>query len=386
MLSAQANGGSTPAAILHPDGTIWIATAKGVSQYSEARLKQDKQRALPVVIEQLRVDGVNYSISTDQPITLPAGSSRLEVYYAGLGYINAQYIDYQTRLSGFDQDWIDKNNQSYREFTNLAPGQYTFAMRAKYPDEQWNGQVVSISFNIEYYYWQTAPFKVIALLLFGVIIYLGYRYRLFNIERNAQHLEQMIAQQTAELKRQAQSFAYQATHDQLTNLPNRRAFDGWCDHDFNQARLLGEELSLAIIDIDHFKRVNDNYSHMVGDLVIKKISDILLSQLSHSKVTVKLARWGGEEFTMLISANKQQAYLLAEDIRFAVENHNFDSLAPGLQITISIGVTDNQEIDDYDKIITHADHALNYAKHHGRNQVIVYQDQSLNTEGAVLLT
>ncbi len=375
LLSSQANGGSTPAATLHNDGTIWLATAKGVSQVSQHRLNRMAEQQLPVTIEQLIVDGNNFPIPEGNNITLPAGVTHLAIYYAGVGFLNSERIQYQTQLIGFDNDWLDKKHQTYTEFTNLLPGQYTFQMRAKYPDGKWQEQVASLTFNIEYFYWQTSMFKLAMIIIFALVLYTAYRYWLMKIELNEERLEQLIAKQTIELKQQAKLFAHQATHDQLTGLPNRRAFDNWCESDFAQAKVSEQGLSLAIIDIDYFKRVNDGYSHMVGDKVIQIIAEILSQHFAQHPLDIKCARWGGEEFTLLIPTSKEQAFEICDQVRTVVQRYNFHSIADGLRITISIGLMDNIDDSDYDKVITLADKALYFAKHNGRNQVIVYGAQ-----------
>jgi len=375
LLSSQANGGSTPAATMHSDGTIWLATAKGVSQVSQHRLSRMAEQQLPVTIEQFIVDGNNFPTPEGNNISLPAGANHLAIYYAGLGFLNSERIQYQTQLIGFDSDWLDKKHQTYAEFTNLSPGQYTFQMRAKYPDGKWREQVASLTFNIEYHYWQTKVFKLTMMIVFALLLYSAYRYRLIKIQRNEERLELLVAKQTVELKSQAKSFAHQATHDQLTGLPNRRAFDNWCENDFSRIKASEKGLSLAIIDIDYFKRVNDGYSHIIGDKVIQTIAEILSQHFSQHELDIKCARWGGEEFTLLIPTDKSQAYDICEKIRSVVQGFDFSSIANGLSITISIGLTDNKEVSRYDKVITLADQALYFAKHNGRNQVIVYSPQ-----------
>ena len=373
LLSSQANGGSTPAATLHKDGSIWFATAKGVSQVTHERLKRISEKEIPVLIEEIIVDGKQYPITEHQPIKLPAGSSRITIYYAGIGFLNARHIQYQTQLVGFDHEWLDKSNQTYSEFTNLAPKQYTFKMRAKYPNGEWRDKVATITFSVEAYFWQTTLFKlmVAAGLLFA--LYALYRYRITRIKRSEKRLQRLVAKQTLDLQKQAESFAYQATHDQLTGLSNRRAFDAWCDVDFQQAQKQKQHLSLAILDIDHFKRVNDGYSHLVGDKIIKMVAELLQELLKDCHYDIKLARWGGEEFTLLIATDKKHAYEFCEYIREKVAEYDFFSAAHGLNITVSIGLTDNQDVHGYDKMINHADQALYYAKHHGRNQVRIFQ-------------
>ena len=380
LLSSQANGGSTPAATLHKDGSVWFATAKGVSQVTHQRLQRMAERPLPVLIEHLFVDNQEYPLTLNKSekqslrdVKLLAGASRITVHYAGLGFLMSKNIQYQTQLVGFDTSWINKNNQTYNEFTNLSPGEYTFKMRAKYPNGEWKNQEATLTFIIPYHFWQTPLFKLLIIALSLFLLYLFYRYRMIVIQQREDKLRRLVAKQTVDLKKQTALFAYQAVHDRLTGLPNRRAFDEWCDNDFKAAQAHSTPLSLAIIDIDYFKAVNDTYSHIVGDQVIKALATIILELLPRCSQQVKLARWGGEEFTLLISANKEQAAPFCELIRTTIEKNDFSAIAQDLTLTISVGLTDNSALVEYNQMITHADHALYYSKHHGRNQVRVYQ-------------
>jgi len=404
LLSSQANGGSTPAATLHKDGSVWVATAKGVGQVSHERLQRMAETVIPVVIEQFDVDSKPYPINTyknikqnsltqkrraQQPkntadyVTLPAGSSRITIHYAGLGYLMAKHIEYQTQLIGFDQQWQNKDNQTFTEFTNLEPGYYTFLMRAKYPNGQWQENLASISFVIMPFFWQTLLFKLFVALCLCLVLYAAYRFRIITIERRQIKLKNLVAQQTIDLQKQAELFAYQANHDQLTGLFNRRAFDHWCNEDFARAKTTQQPLTIAILDIDNFKRVNDEFSHLIGDKVIKTVADILQQLVQDHSPQTKIARWGGEEFTFLISSKKTKAYDFCELVRASIKNHDFTKIAHGLHITVSIGLTDNSEVIEYDRMISHADQALYFAKHNGRNQVRIYQQEDSNNNEKV---
>lgn len=376
LLSSQANGGSTPAATVHDDGSIWVATAKGVSQLSYDRLNTIAEQKIPVTIEKLVVDGKNYPINNSETITLPAGSVHIAIYYAGLGFLNAENIQYQTSLSGLDSVWQDKHNQTYSEFTNLSPGKYVFNMRAKYPDGKWRKHLAKVSFNIEYFYWQTTTFKIITVLLLLALFYVLYHYRLLKVQQNEARLKELVSKQTKELKEQAKMFAHQASHDQLTGLPNRRAFDEWCIRDFKQAKSNQQGLSIAIVDIDHFKRVNDEYSHIIGDEVLKAVASVLSQQVAQSGLNIKLARWGGEEFTLLIPGFKEGATQFCNELCQSIREYDCQIDAPGLSVTISIGLSDNKGIEEYEKMISHADHALYCAKYNGRNQLKLYNESS----------
>ncbi|MEI6895534.1 MAG: two-component regulator propeller domain-containing protein [Colwellia sp.] len=373
LLNSQTNGGSTPAATLHHDGSVWIATAKGVSHINHERLQRIVETTLPVVIEQFDVDGKSYPISSK--VTLPKGASHITIHYAGLGFLMAEDIVYQTQLIGFENQWKNKNHQAFTEFTNLAPGNYTFKMRAKYPHGQWHENIAAINFVITPYYWQTSFFKLLMALCFCLSLYAIYRFRVRAMGRNQIKLKNLVAQQTIELKKQAELFSYQANHDQLTGLSNRRAFDAWCNEDFEKAKVNKQALTIALLDIDHFKKVNDEYSHLIGDQVIKTIANILQNLVQHCSYQAKLARWGGEEFTLLINSNEEKAYTFCELIRVTIKNYDFSAIADDLNITISIGLTDNDKATEYDKMLNRADQALYFSKYNGRNQVRTYQDK-----------
>jgi len=111
LLSSQANGGSTPAATLHKNGSVWFATAKGVSQVTHQRLQRMAEKQLPVLIEQLIVDNQEYPLTLKEGtkalshVKLLAGSSRITIHYAGLGFLMSKNIQYQTQLIGFDTSY-----------------------------------------------------------------------------------------------------------------------------------------------------------------------------------------------------------------------------------------------------------------------------------------
>lgn len=150
--------------------------------------------------------------------------------------------------------------------------------------------------------------------------------------------------------------------DNLTQLDNRqsyefalnRAFRSFVDHD--------KAHFLALIDIDHFKQINDNHGHALGDEVLKEVVDILKQNTRHKD---GLFRYGGEEFA-IISTNVDNIERQLERIRKAVECHRFDDVE---QITISIGATNFREEDSKSKIFKRADYCLYQAKDNGRNQV-----------------
>lgn len=156
-----------------------------------------------------------------------------------------------------------------------------------------------------------------------------------------------------------------AARDQLTGLCNRRNFDQRLEAAIARAARHGDEFSLLMIDLDHFKNVNDYYGHATGDDVLRRFGEVLRERLRQNDVA---ARWGGEEFVVLADgAHLDNARLLAEQIREAVAQTPFP---PVPRVTVSIGIAEYQEGETGDDLLRRADKALYGAKRNGRNRVI----------------
>lgn len=370
MLSAQANGGSTPSATAHSDGTIWFATAKGVSIVKPERLKEATKTPLPTIIESFSVDGKPTLLPAEgETIILPPGVKRLSFHYAGLSFIMPQRLNFQTKLKGFNEQWVNRKHIASAEYTNLPAGKYSFAVRAAYPNTDWQQNHKIVHFEIQSYFWQKTSFKLFVFFTFVVLVLSAYRYRLYRYKQVEKELTSRVVQQTQALQEQASAFAYQATHDQLTDLPNRRAFDGWLADNFADFKARNNPLAIAIMDIDHFKRINDGWSHLIGDQVICEVADMLKA---HCEGGQEVARWGGEEFTFVFpNTTALQALEVCERLRKCIENKNFSNIAEGLSVTVSFGVSDSSNVDDYDRLLSRADQALYKAKNKGRNRTEV---------------
>jgi diguanylate cyclase (GGDEF)-like protein/PAS domain S-box-containing protein len=165
-----------------------------------------------------------------------------------------------------------------------------------------------------------------------------------------------------------------ALHDTLTGLANRRKFqDRYELERLRQARL-GLPLTLILVDVDHFKQVNDVWGHIVGDVCLKAVANLLAG---HLRPIDLVARFGGEEFLVLLSdANAAEGAMVAEKLRRALESKSIDTglaAQPTLQITASFGVTTllPSENIPLEAVIERADGAVYAAKRGGRNRVCI---------------
>ena len=162
--------------------------------------------------------------------------------------------------------------------------------------------------------------------------------------------------------------------DGLTGLYNRRQFEIGLEQEHNRTKRHPTDFSLAILDIDFFKKVNDTYGHQYGDYVLKTIADIMKQSF---RKTDLLYRYGGEEFVIIMpETNISGAMIPIQRLRALVEDYDFDYNGIKSKVTVSIGLTMNyQEILTAAEILKSADEALYKAKKNGRNRVIMYEQQ-----------
>ena len=197
-------------------------------------------------------------------------------------------------------------------------------------------------------------------------------YRLRNVElANAlgelRELTVSLQRADEEKSRLLKQLEVQAQRDALTGLYNRRYFDLQLEQEFSRATRFDRTLSVVMCDIDNFKSVNDNFSHQVGDDVLRRVADILTASLR--KVDT-LARYGGEEFVMLFpETSAHEAAQVCERMRRAVERYPWAELYTCLEVTVSIGVADDLSVVNHEKLIYHADRKLYEAKRSGKNQI-----------------
>lgn len=186
-----------------------------------------------------------------------------------------------------------------------------------------------------------------------------------ELQSRLENAEKKLEQQTHELA----GYLNEARTDGLTGLANRRAFDQRIDECYKSWVERKQVFSLALIDIDHFKKINDTYGHPAGDAVLKEVSNRLRIQ---DESCLLVARYGGEEFALLFATPLQAAAGKMESIRRIIQDKAVSAEGHTIQVTISSGVTEVSVDDRIAKIIRRSDEALYSAKMSGRNRVFVH--------------
>lgn len=180
--------------------------------------------------------------------------------------------------------------------------------------------------------------------------------KLSESEQNAEEIKSILSFQK-----------YRINHDSLTGLPNRESYDEHIIDSIQRWKRDPKILSMAVGDIDHFKRINDNFGHLAGDKVLKKVATILKSSI---RTTDFIARVGGEEFVFIFEqTSSKAAHAILDKLRKLIEDCQFIYRNDRVDVTISFGLTSIKADDDIESLFMRADSALYKAKDGGRNQV-----------------
>jgi len=175
-----------------------------------------------------------------------------------------------------------------------------------------------------------------------------------------------------QLKHLNTALALASLTDPLTSLANRRAMLEQLERAAEAVSKGGPGFAVAMIDIDHFKRINDSFGHALGDVTLRALSETLRATLRAGDFT---ARWGGEEFLVLIAgADAETVRGYCEHVRAAVEELRIEHNGKRVRLTISIGVAFHERVLSYEDTIRDADRALYAAKSYGRNTVVFADD------------
>jgi diguanylate cyclase len=202
------------------------------------------------------------------------------------------------------------------------------------------------------------------MLVFAFAIVLA---RFAAITTQVSGLRLRLHKQNTELEAALKQVAELAVTDPLTGIPNRRELMRLIDDACQLAQRQREPLCIAMLDIDHFKKVNDAFGHAIGDEVLKTFANVVRQT---KRDIDRLGRYGGEEFTLTLGeSNIEHALVALNRLRMAVEANEWSSLAEDLKVTVSIGVAQWQPGEPPSATLERADAALYKAKAAGRNQV-----------------
>ncbi len=189
-----------------------------------------------------------------------------------------------------------------------------------------------------------------------------------RLRRSVEEKHKLVVKQKAELEDALQRISEMAIRDELTGAYNRRFVMDRLSEEHQRTMRSGVAFTVAMIDIDYFKTVNDNYGHPGGDIVLKNIT---AATVAHVRPTDVFARFGGEEFVLIMPCTTAaDALHAAERLRRIVESLHYPEINDTFQVTISIGLAEHNALSSIDTTLRFADERLYQAKQTGRNRVV----------------
>ncbi len=183
------------------------------------------------------------------------------------------------------------------------------------------------------------------------------------------YLRDQLSEKNKQLLESVEKINALASHDDLTGAYNRRSFMLLLAEERARTDRSGQMFWVAILDLDHFKSVNDRFGHLIGDDVLRMFCQSVQSAL---RSTDRFARYGGEEFVVLLTATvtADAAAIVMERIRLSIQSLDWSAMAPGLAVTVSAGITSFRSGESVEELLGRADAALYEAKDKGRNCVV----------------
>jgi len=378
-----------------PSGEVFFGGINGFNAFVPERVQRGTQ-APPVVLTAVTVGR--------QPVAGPADQTRrialdyrdhvLGFDFAALDFGAPERNQFSCKLDGFDPDWVPLGGRQSVTYTNLRPGRYLFRLRAANSDGVWSPEGLSVDVDVAAAPWRTPWAYAVYAALLAAGVFAMVRVQRRKLEREADYaraLERRVEERTqelsarqVELERANHELAQASITDALTGLANRRFLVEYLEREvpllhrryrrLEQGTLDADSIDMAfvMVDLDHFKEVNDSAGHAAGDALLKQIKELLTSVSRSSDIIV---RWGGDEFLVVARDQTGDGLIeFAERIRTTIAQHVFE-LGEGrvVRTTCSIGFARypfiRQRIDalTWEQVISVADRALYLAKASGRD-------------------
>lgn len=372
MLSTECNGGRQPSSLRDTDGKFWFPTQEGVAVV-DPRVEQPNPLPPSVVIENVLVE--RESVPFRDGTSVEPGRKDIEIRFTGISLIKSDQIKFQYKLEGHDANWIDAGTRRAAFYSYLPPGSYTFRVKASNSDGIWNEQGATLKIELEPYLYQTWEFLFLGILGSAFLLIAVWKISVHQLETRERRLAKLVADRTSELALANENLKALANSDGLTKIGNRRRFESFLSDEWHRAVRFKTEISLVLLDIDHFKAYNDTYGHLAGDECLQKVAEALAETIK--RPTDLVARFGGEEFALVLGGTDAAGALtIAEhavhNIRELDIAHRTSSTKTWLTVSVGIAtLLPNLDASETELIQT-ADLALYSAKTNGRDRIYVF--------------
>ncbi|MFL6629427.1 MAG: diguanylate cyclase domain-containing protein [Vitreoscilla sp.] len=355
--------------VVGPTGELFFGGLGGLTVIRPERLTHRVYSA-PLVVTDVETGGKPAALADAggrKQLTVPAQASGFSVEFSLLDFTAPERNRYAYWLEGYDKSWreVDTTHRS-ASYTNLSPGHYVLHMKAASRDAAWTEHPLEVDVQILPAWYQTWWFDVLRVLAVLLVIATVAAVRVRYVQQRSKELARLVERRTQELTKLQHQLEELAYSDALTALPNRRMFGDYCRQMIAAAERQDAGFALLLIDLDHFKQVNDTLGHDAGDALLVETARRLRGIARKADV---VARLGGDEFAILLADSGAPS---AVDIVCKRICEAFDAPVPHqghqMRISPSIGVAlFPSDGTTQDALYKSADLALYDAKREGRD-------------------
>ncbi|MFN3674694.1 MAG: diguanylate cyclase [Sphingomonas pseudosanguinis] len=356
------------------DGSLLFGSPDGLIILNPDALlaRRHDAEAGRLIVSEAEIDGQAMPIDSAarQPaLDLGREGRTLRLGFSLTDYDAPEEIRYSYWLEGFDRGWmiVPAGTPASATYTNLPAGEYWLRLRAQVPGLAAQTVTHRVHIMVAPQWYETWPARILGALLAALALGGAFWLVTAVVRRRARVLEAMVERRTSELRDANAQLDRLASTDPLTSLDNRRTLMATIDAAVMRARDRGEAFVFALLDVDHFKRVNDDYGHGAGDAVLVAIAAAIRAGVRSQDV---VARYGGEEIAILFPrTTKGEALGIVERVRQMIASSPIMADGQSIAVTLSAGVAAWRSDEEVARMIRRADEALYRAKRNGRNQV-----------------
>ncbi len=369
------------------DNALWLPTRDGVVVMATDQ-PLDNAYVPESVIERVQVQGRWRPADAAATWSLPNAARDLRFEFTTLSFQASDHIDIRYRLKGYDEEWklLDDPHQRSATYTNLPAGHYVFEVLGTNNSGVSGRAAATQAFTIAPYFYENPWFYVLLAMALGVLVLLSNRWVLRRHNNRSAALERLVQQRTLDLQQANRQLEAISLTDPLTGLHNRRYLTRQLPADIAYYERMpkfatgADVLAFVLLDIDHFKSINDGHGHQAGDHVLQTVAHRLRTLSRDGDYVI---RWGGEEFLMVFRPMpRHDLHALGRRICTAIAAEPVEVAGTRLQVTASLGVIgyppfpDAPDLLGWEQLVSLADRALYEVKAHGRNGWALYEATS----------
>ncbi len=363
------------AATIDDKDIIYLGSANGFYTFNPKDHKSHNNYIPPLILNSVKVDNIplqKHNLEYQQKqFKLDHMEQLISFDFSVIDFKTPEQIQYFYQVKGLYEDWINVSNSRHVDLNELNPGDYQVVIKAINNDGRWQEQSLVLDVQVKPVWWNHDWVKVLAALFFLLLAFVLHNYRTYKIRKQNLLLEHQVNKRTIELQDLNDQLELAANSDFLTGLPNRMSFIN--EYEQKQKSPEANPLNSCIVlaDVDNFKKINDQFGHSAGDLILIELS-VIMKKLTRNQDLV--ARWGGEEFIFYFNnKDAQETRVLVERIREEIAASELSYQGQNISVTMTFGVCQRFSGMTLIDCINAADESMYQGKSQGRNAVVVSQ-------------